>query len=135
RIFGIERLSHIKTVKPHLIRIDAFMPKSAFFCTRVLVQLMTKYLCSFQIFLLTRYLIKQQQRSPVFYIVNIVRALVISTNVAVFADKVVHTFLDVFEVFFVASTLPHCRYTLQDNSLVVGPLKRATSPQRVSPNI
>jgi hypothetical protein len=37
-ILGIERLSHIQAIEPHLPRIDLFMPESAFLCARVLFE-------------------------------------------------------------------------------------------------
>ena len=106
-ILGIERLSHVETIEPHLMRIDLFVPEPTVRRSRMRLQLLTKQCGSFPVFFLTCHFVKQQQAATGIDVVEVVLSYVVSANTAVGVDEVVDSFLYETEVTTIACIKPY----------------------------
>ena len=103
---GIEWLSHIQTIQPHLVRVDPLVPESAFARPWLLSQLAAKRIGSSTIFLFARQRINPEQSFARCDVIQLIFIESIGVDRAVFTDVVIEVLFDIPNVSAVTCELP-----------------------------
>ena len=116
-IFHIKWLSHIKSVKPNLIRINLLMPKITFTCSWLTFKLSINYINCLAVLFLTSNVIQQKQGLSCINIINIIILRIISLYRTIFLHTMVNISFRKIKVLFLSCNLP-CLYHSKDHTSV-----------------
>ena len=123
-VLHIERLSHIHTVQPNLIRIYFFVPEISFRRTGLGFHLTVYQIYGFSVFFFPVQLIQCKQSLPCVDIVNIVLLHGIACNRTVFPDTMVNESIGKLVIFFLSCSLISLKQRKNHTSVNIIPAAR-----------
>ena len=131
-VLRVERLGHVETIQPHLVRVYGLMPETSFAGARVPGKLLAKGVHRHAVLLLPGPVQELEQRLSRAYVVGGIIAQLVGSDLPVLRDDVIIPLLDIIEYVIPSVALSNVQESLQLQAGSVVPLQFALQAVQVA---
>ena len=131
-IFHIKWLSHIKSIKPNLIRINLLVPEVALFCSWLTLKLSINNINCLAILFLAGNVIQQKQGLSCINIINVIILRIISLYRTIFLHTMVNISFRKIKVLLFSCYLPSLDHRKNHTSINVVPTRLSSLSCRLN---
>jgi hypothetical protein len=125
---GVERRGHINAVKPHLVRIDLFVPKAPLTRPGLRLELSHQQAHGLPISLVARLLIQSEKEFASVDLIKVEVLEFVRANAAVWFYKLLNIAFDILKILIVARVKPDLLSPLEYHAWLIAPAVRQDGP-------